>query len=67
MAKPIVIEELFLSPEDQRTLEELAPAIEMLEKNIAKLERAGLDVTKQKDDLAKTKTLREGVLRELVK
>lgn len=67
MADPIVIEELFITPEDQTTLEQLAPAIEVMEKNIAKVEKAGLDVTKAKEDLAKAKALREGILRELVK
>jgi len=67
MAEPLKIEELFLTTEDQRTLEELAPAIEMLEKNIAKLKRAGLDITKAEEDLKAAKTLREGMLRELTR
>jgi len=58
------IEPIKLSPEDRRTLEELGPDIEALEKEIARAERAGLDVTILKSDLAKAKTLREGVLRE---
>jgi len=60
----MAIEPIRLSPEDRRTLEELGPDIEVLEKEIARAERAGLDVTKLKDDLAKSKTLREGILRE---
>lgn len=67
MADPIVVEELFLTPEDQRTLEELTPALDMLKKNIAKLEKAGMDVTTQKADLEKATALRDGVLRELTK
>lgn len=67
MADPIVVEELFLAQEDKETLEQLAPAIEMMEKNIAKVEKAGIDVTKAKEDLATAKALREGILRELVK
>ena len=61
------IEELFLAREDQQLLEQLGPAIEMQEKNIAKCERAGLDVAQAKEDLEKAKKLREGVLRELTK
>jgi len=58
------IEPIKLSPEDRRILEELGPDIEALEKEIARAERAGLDVTILKSDLAKAKTLREGILRE---
>lgn len=67
MADPIRIEELFLTSEDEQTLKDLAEPIAVLEKNIAKAERAGLDVTQAKADLAKAKELREGVLRELTK
>ena len=67
MPEELKIEEIFLSREDQETLERLAPAIEMLETNIAKCEKAGIDVTAAKEDLAKAKALREGILRELVK
>ena len=58
------IEPIKLSPEDQRTLEELGPDIEALEAELAKAERAGLDVTTIKSDLAKAKSLLEGILRE---
>jgi len=58
------IEPIKLTAEDQRTLEELGPDIEALERELVRAERAGLDVTKLKDDLAKAKTLREGILRE---
>lgn len=60
----MAIEPIKLTPEDQRTLEDLAPDIEALEKEIVKAGRAGLDVTKLTEDLAKAKALREGVLRE---
>ena len=60
----MAIEPIKLTPEDQRTLEQLGPDIEALELEIAKAERAGLDVAKLKDDLDKAKTLREGILRE---
>lgn len=58
------IEPIKLSPEDQRILEEIRPDIETLEAEITKAERAGLDVTQQKSDLVKAKSLLEGVLRE---
>jgi len=67
MAEVPKVEELFLAREDQELLERLGPAIEIQEKNIAKCERAGLDVTQAKEDLEKAKKLREGVLRELGK
>ena len=60
----MTIERIKLSGEDQRTLQELKPDIEALGAEIARAERAGIDVTKLKDDLAKAKTLLEGVLRE---
>lgn len=60
----MAIERIKLSPEDRRTLEELAPDLEALEVELARAERAGIDVTKLKDDLAKAKALRDGVLRE---
>lgn len=60
----MAIEPIKLSSEDQRTLEKLKPDIEVLEAEIARAERAGLDVTALKADLAKAKTLLEGVLRE---
>ena len=60
----MAIEPIKLTAEDQRTLEQLGPDIEALEREIAKAERAGIDVATLKDDLAKAKTLREGILRE---
>jgi len=60
----MAIEPIKLTIEDQRTLEDLGPDIAILEAEIAKAERAGLDVATLKDDLAKAKTLREGILRE---
>jgi len=58
------IEPIKLTPEDQRTLKELGPDIEALEREIAKAERAGIDVAKLREDLEKARTLREGILRE---
>jgi len=60
----MAIEPIRLSPEDRRALEELGPDIEALEAEIDRAERAGLDVTKLREDLDKAKTLREGILRE---
>jgi len=67
MAEPVHIDELFLTAEDQRTLEEMTPALEMLKKNVGKLEAAGFDVTVQKQDLDKAVKLRDGALRELTR
>jgi len=67
MAEPLKIEELFLTPEDQRTLEELAPAFEMMRKNLDKMKKAGMDIAQVEADFEKGKALREGVLRELVR
>jgi len=60
----MAIEPITLSPEDQATLERLKPDIEALEKEIARAERAGLDVTTIKSDLEKSRALLEGILRE---
>ena len=60
----MAIEPIKLTPQDQRTLEDLRPDIVVLEAEVAKAERAGLDVTTAKADLAKAKALLEGVLRE---
>jgi len=60
----MAIEPIKLTPEDQRTLQQLQPDIKALEAEIAKAERAGLDVTGPKTDLAKAKSLLEGILRE---
>lgn len=60
----MAIERIKLTPDDRQKLEDLGPDIEALEAEINRAERAGIDVTQLKDDLAKAKTLREGVLRE---
>lgn len=67
MADPIQIDELFLTPEDQATLEQMAPAFEIMQKNIDKMKAAGMDVTQIEADFTKGKELREGVLRELTR
>ena len=60
----MAIEPIKLTVEDRRTLEDLKPDIAILEAELAKAERAGLDVATIKSDLAKAKTLLEGILRE---
>ncbi len=60
----MAIEPITLSPEDKLTLENLKPDIEALEKEVARAERAGLDVTTIKSDLEKSRSLLEGILRE---
>lgn len=60
----MAMEPIKLSPQDRRLLEGLKGDLEVLDNEIAKAERAGIDVTQLKNDLAKAKTLREGILRE---
>lgn len=60
----MAITPITLTSEDKRTLENLKPDIDALEKEIARAERAGLDVTTLKSDLAKARALLEGILRE---
>lgn len=60
----MAIEPIKLTPKDERTLRELKPDIEALEKEVARAERAGLDVTTIKSDLDKARSLLEGILRE---
>jgi len=60
----MAIDPIRLTTEDRQTLENLKPDIEALEAEIARAERAGIDVTKPKNDLVKAKALLEGILRE---
>lgn len=60
----MAIEPIKLSDEDRRTLEQLQPDIKVLEEEIAKAKRAGLDVTRHEEDLKNARALLEGVLRE---
>ena len=53
-----------LNPEQEKTLKEMAPDLEALEREINKAARAGIDVTDLAQKLQKTKSLREGLLRE---
>jgi hypothetical protein len=60
----MAIEPIKLSPEDQRTLEQLGPDIAALEAEIARAKRAGIDVTELEQQFTKAKNLRDGILRE---
>ena len=57
------IPEIRLTPEDKATLEALEADIVALDKELIKAEQAGLDVADIKEDLAKSKKLREGLLK----
>ena len=57
-------EEIKLTGEDQVKLEGLSGDIDFLDQELAKAERAGLDISKLKEDFVKVKGLREGLLRE---
>ena len=57
------IPEIRLTPEDKATLEALEADIVALDKELIKAEQAGLDVADLKEDLAKSKKLREGLLK----
>lgn len=58
------IEEIKIPKKDIETLEGLVPDIDALERELAKAERAGIDVSEQRKRFDEAKTLREGVLRE---
>lgn len=58
------IEPIKLSPEDQKTLEDLGADIKALEDECARAERAGIDVTEIREKVGADKALREGILRE---
>ena len=53
-----------LSPEREQALKDMAPDLTALQQEINKAARAGIDVTELAQKLAKTKSLREGLLRE---
>lgn len=58
------IEPVKLTFEDQKTLEALGADIEALEAELARAERAGIDVTDIRKKHEASKSLREGILRE---
>lgn len=60
----MAVEPIYLTPEDQKALEDLAGDIAALDREIERATRAGLDVTELKDRHEKAKKLREGILRE---
>lgn len=53
-----------LSPEAILSLKDMEPNITILDKEIAKAERAGIDVKDVKARFAAAKTMRRGLLRE---
>ena len=60
----MTIEPYKLTPEQEKTLKEMAPDLDALQKEINRAARAGIDVSELQAKLAKTKSLREGLLRE---
>lgn len=59
----MAVEPIYLTPADQKALEGLAEDIAALDREIARAEEAGLDVTELKEKHDKAKKLREGILR----
>jgi len=53
-----------LSSKDKKMLLELEPDLNTVAEEIAKAERAGLDMKSIKADFDKSRKLREGILRE---
>ena len=60
----MAIPEIKLSDEDRNTLLALSADIEAYEREIAKAERAGIDVVEMREKFEAAKKLREGILRE---
>lgn len=58
------IEPIKLTFEDQKTLEALGVDIAALEDELARAERAGIDVKEIREKVEAGKKLREGLLRE---
>jgi len=63
MAEP-TFEPITLSPEMKKTLEDMGPDISLLEFEIAKAKRAGLDISDMEVKLAELKKIRIGLLKE---
>ena len=59
----MAIEPIMLTPEDQKTLEDLATDIDALERELERAIEAGIDVSEQREKLDAAKSLREGILR----
>ncbi len=57
------IPEIKLSPQDKQNLLDLQPAIEALQREIARAKSANFDVAELEADLNKSLKLREGTLR----
>ncbi len=60
----MAIEPIMLTPEDQKMLEDLGLDLTALEDELAKAERAGIDVSEIREKVEAGKKLREGILRE---
>lgn len=55
---------IMLSPEAVMDLKNMGPNIQLLEKEILKAERAGIDVKEVKSRFEQSKKLRQGLLKE---
>lgn len=55
---------IMLTPEQIIELKNMGPNITMLEKEVGKAERAGIDVKELKERLSHSKKLRQGLLKE---
>lgn len=60
----MAIEPLKLTKEQQKVLEDLGTDVADLEREIARMERAGIDTKDLRERFEKARKLREGVLRE---
>ena len=60
----MAIEPYKLTPEQEKTLKEMGPDLDALQREIDRAARAGIDVSELQAKLAKTKSLRDGLLRE---
>ena len=60
----MAIEPIRLTPEDQKTLEDLSTDIVALEGELVRAEKAGIDVSEIREKVDAAKKLREGILRE---
>lgn len=64
MIEPLERKPFKLSREQTDALEALADDMAFLDTEIARMERAGIDVAKMKEDFEKAKQMRSGLLRE---
>lgn len=64
MVTQLITEPIKLKSEDVTALQDMAVSIALLKTEVAKAERAGIDVKEIKARLLETAKLREGLLRE---